>query len=102
MLMRGDGTATPEQITRVMRHFGSLFTDAMIKEAVISPRGVRIVRQAAQGERGAHVLLRQSRFSITTVPAGDIGKAIALATALSAAHDETRPAIAPVRVTEAA
>lgn len=102
MLMRGDGTATPEQTDRMLRHFGSLFADPTVKEAVISPKGLRIVRQAAQGERGAHLLLRQSRFAIATVPAGDIAKAVALVTALATAHEEARPTTLPVRVTEAA
>lgn len=98
MLLRGDGTATREQIDRVLSHIRSLFADACVKEAVISPRGMRIVRQAAQGERGAHLLLRQSRFSLATVPACDIDKAISMTLALAAAL----PAAQPARVTEAA
>jgi hypothetical protein len=98
MLMRGDGTATPDQTKRVLRHFGALFADPAVKEAVISPRGLRIVRQAAQGERGAHLLLRQSRFSIATVPVADIGKAISMTTGLAEILSVTEPA----RVTEAA
>jgi len=102
MLMRGDGTATPAQSERVARHFGGLFTDPAVKEAVISPRGVRIVRQAAQGERGAHLLLRQSRFAIATVPARDIDTAISMAAALASAHEDVAPMAEPSRVTEAA
>ncbi|MGV3551741.1 hypothetical protein [Rhizobium sp.] len=102
ILMRGDGTATPEQAARVARHFGGLFADAAVKEAVISPRGVRIVRQAAQGERGAHLLLRQSRFAIATVPAADIAGAVAMAMALATAHEAARPAAHGLRVIEAA
>jgi hypothetical protein len=98
MLMRGDGTATPDQTGRMLHHFDGLFADPLVKEAVISPRGVRIVRQAAQGERGAHLLLRQSRFAIETVPDDDIGKAIAMAIALA----EVLPVVEPARVTEAA
>ena len=98
LLVRGDGTATPAQIEFALRHFASLFAELSVKEAVISPRGVRIVRQAAQGERGAHLLLRQSRFSIATVPASDIDKAIAMAISLA----EALPVARPTRVTEAA
>lgn len=83
MLMRGDGSATATQTHRILHHFGDLFADPTVKEAVISPKGVRIIRQAAQGERAAHLFLRQSRFSISAIPAADIGKAIALAAALS-------------------
>lgn len=102
MLMRGDGTATPAQSERVARHFGGLFTDPTVKEAVISPRGVRVVRQAAQGERGAHLLLRQSRFAIANVPAVDIDKAISMAASLASAHEDAAPMAESRRATEAA
>ncbi len=35
---------------------------SQIKELVVSNRGVRIVRQVAEGKRGEHLLLRQSVF----------------------------------------
>lgn len=84
MLMRGDGAAAPWQIERVLGHFGKLFADPQVKEAVIGANGVRVLRQAAQGERAAHLFLRQSRFSIATVPAEDIRTVIAMANALAA------------------
>lgn len=102
MLMRGDGSASPAQSERMREHFASLFIDPAVKEAVVSPKGLRIVCQAAQGERGAHLLLRQSRFSIATVPASAIAKAIELAAALATAHEETPPSTQPVRAHEAA
>ncbi|CAN7587869.1 hypothetical protein [Rhizobium sp. LjRoot254] len=98
MLMRGDGTATPWQTARVLGHFSGLFADPQVKEAVISPNGVRIMRQAAQGERAAHLFLRQSRFAIASVPAEDINTAIAMASALAEVLPES--VLAPV--TEAA
>jgi hypothetical protein len=98
MLMRGDGSATPWQAERVLRHFTTLFADPQVKEAVVSPNGIRIMRQAAQGERSAHLFLRQSRFSIASVPAEDIDTAIAMATALAEVLPESE--LAPV--TEAA
>jgi hypothetical protein len=98
MLMRGDGSATPWQTARVLSHFTTLFADPQVKEAVISPNGVRIMRQAAQGERASHLFLRQARFTIASVPAEDISAAIAMASALAEALPE--PALAPV--TEAA
>ena len=94
MLMRGDGSATPWQVERVLSHFSALFADPTVKEAVISPNGVRIMRQAAQGERAAHLFLRQSRFAIASVPAEDISTAIAMASALAEALPES--ALAPV------
>lgn len=92
ILLRGDGTASPMQADHVLRHFGDLFSDPTVKEAVISPKGVRIIRQAAQGDRAAHLFLRQSRFPISAIPAGDIKRAIALATALAEAIPVSEPA----------
>lgn len=67
LLMRGDGSATATQVERVSAVFRKLFVDPGVKEAVIAPRGTRLVRQASQGERGAHLVMRQARFPITTV-----------------------------------
>ena len=101
MLVRGDGAAAPWQVERVLGHFGALFADPQVKEAVISANGVRIMRQAAQGERAAHLFLRQSRFGIDAVRAEDIRTGIALADALAAVLPVSEPA--PLaRTTEAA
>jgi hypothetical protein len=82
-LMRGDGRASGSQIERVAAMFKALFSDPAVKEAVIAPRGVRLIRQAAQGDRGAHLLLRQTRFSITEISPEVVQRAIAEAEALS-------------------
>jgi hypothetical protein len=39
-----------------------IFDDAKTKELVVTPRGVRIVYQAAQGERAYYMVLRQPEF----------------------------------------
>jgi hypothetical protein len=83
LLMRGDGRATALQIESIVAAFRSLFADPALKEAVISPSGARVIRQAAQGERGAHLLLRQIRFPITAISPDLVSKAIAEVVALS-------------------
>jgi hypothetical protein len=98
MLLRGDDSAMPWQVERVLQHFRTLFSDPQVKEAVISANGVRIMRQAAQGDRAAHLFLRQSRFAIDAIPAEDISTAIAMAVALAA----VLPAAELVQTTEAA
>ena len=98
MLVRGDGTAAPSQIEPVLHHLADLFEDPVVKEAVISPNGVRIMLQAAQGDRASHLFLRQSRFSIAAVPAEQIRSAIAMAGSLAAVLSVPDPA----RATEAA
>lgn len=83
LLMRGDGRQTPNQAALVNAHFRTLFADPQVKEAVIAPNASRVIYQASQGERTAHMFLRQARFSLDTVPAQTIRQAIALAAALS-------------------
>lgn len=100
MLVRGDGAATAWQRERVLGHFGALLVDPRVKEAVISRNGVRVTLQAAQGERAAHLFLRQSRFAIPSVPAETILRAVAMADALAVVLSGAEPA--ETRATEAA
>ena len=85
LLMRGDGRATVGQVERAATMFRSLFSDPSVKEAVISPRGTRVIRQAAQGERAAHMFLRQVRFAVATISVDLVQKAVSEAKALSQA-----------------
>jgi hypothetical protein len=40
----------------------AMFEDPRTKELLVTPRGVRIVHQAAQGERAHYMVLRQAVF----------------------------------------
>lgn len=40
-----------------------VFDDPRMKEMLITPRGVRLVYQAAQADRGEYLVLRQARFA---------------------------------------
>jgi hypothetical protein len=68
-----------------------LFADPGLKEIASGPRSVRVIRQAAEGLRSAHVLLRQARFDIEGVPSDLLSRAVADADALLAALTPTRP-----------
>ncbi|MDK1374049.1 MULTISPECIES: hypothetical protein [unclassified Sinorhizobium] len=99
LLMRGDDSASPEHVERARAMFGSLFSDPTLKEAAITPRGVRLVRQFAQGERGAHLLLRQARFAVTAIAPDLIRRTIVEAEALSGClADDTPISPAPAAV----
>jgi hypothetical protein len=91
LLMRGDGRASPAQIERASAHFRSLFSDSTVKEATITPRGVRLIRQAAQGDRGSHLILRQTRFPFAPVSREMVQKTIAEAEALRQALSDEQP-----------
>lgn len=44
-----------------------ILADPRVKEVLVTPRGVRLVVQAAEGGRGAYLLLRGSRFDLDHV-----------------------------------
>ncbi|MFU0504433.1 hypothetical protein [Pseudaminobacter sp. NGMCC 1.201702] len=91
LLMRGDGRASHVQAERVSALFQKLFSDPGVKEAVITPGGVRLIRQAAQGERGAHLVLRQISFPITAVSQELVRMALSETQALSQVLLDERP-----------
>lgn len=89
LLMRGDGQATPSQVENVSAVFTRLFADPTVKEAVVTPGGARLIRQAAQGDRGMHLLLRQTRFLLASIPPDLVRTAISEAVMLSAVLTES-------------
>lgn len=44
-----------------------ILADPRVKEVLVTPRGLRLVVQAAEGARGAYLLLRGSRFDLDHV-----------------------------------
>ncbi len=65
--------------------------DDRLKAATISPRGVRIVWQAAQGIRGSYVLFRETRFDEARIDPAIARAALDLAAAVAdhvQAHDQ--------------
>jgi hypothetical protein len=63
------------------------FGDPRMKELVITPKGVRLVYQAAQGERADYLVLRQARFAQTKGDAVLVRSLLDRAMALAAAVD---------------
>jgi hypothetical protein len=63
------------------------FDDPRMKELVITPRGVRLVYQAAQGERADYLVLRQARFAQDKGDAALIQSLLDRAMAIAAAVD---------------
>lgn len=57
----------PALLDRAAPALAGLLADPRIKEVLIAPRGVRIVTQLCEGERGAYLLLRESRFALTRI-----------------------------------
>jgi hypothetical protein len=60
--IRSDDPAAMPPRDRLTPHV-AMFEDPRVKELVVTPRGVRIVYQIDQAERGHYLVLRQARFA---------------------------------------
>jgi hypothetical protein len=65
----------------------SAFGDPRMKELVITPKGVRLVYQAAQAERADYLVLRQARFIQDRVDAALVSSLLDRVMAIAAAAD---------------
>ncbi len=63
------------------------FGDPRMKELVITPKGVRLVYQAAQGERADYLVLRQARFAQAKADAALVRALLDRVLAIAAAVD---------------
>ena len=61
-LVKGETAQSASTLERICQSASALLTDPRIKEIAVTQRGVRIVRQLAEGKRGDHLLLRQCAF----------------------------------------
>jgi hypothetical protein len=79
----------PEEI--LSRHIG-LFEDLRMKELLVTRRGVRLVRQAAQGSRAEYMVLRQALFGPVRIPRDQLAALLDAAIALA---EDLRKTTAP-------
>ncbi len=62
------GTPEAEALLRQAEPIlAKILADPRVKEVLATPRGLRLVVQAAQGARGAYLLTRGSRFDLDGV-----------------------------------
>jgi hypothetical protein len=71
VLIRGDDGAEA-LLVELADTLRAILADPHVKEVAVTPRGVRILRQAGEGKRGDHLLLRQSVFENAGVPRQDL------------------------------
>ena len=75
VLIRGDAGAE-RPLEELRATLSGILADPRVKEVAVSPRGLRIIRQAAEGKRGDHLLLRQSVFENAAVPHHDLARVL--------------------------
>ncbi|ODA67504.1 hypothetical protein A7A08_01537 [Methyloligella halotolerans] len=61
-MLRTDEEGTVPSLKALAGPLRQLCADRRVKEVVVTPRGVRIIYLADEGERGTYLLLRQARF----------------------------------------
>lgn len=66
VLIRGDRGAG-RLLAELSKPLGTILADPRVKEVAVTERGLRIVRQAGEGKRGEHLLLRQALFENANV-----------------------------------
>jgi hypothetical protein len=73
-VVKGESPASQKTLDRVAKVAARLLADPRVKEIAITARGVRIIRQLAEGKRGDHLLLRQSAFTGAEATPRDISE----------------------------
>lgn len=72
ILIRGDSVASGALCHFLAADLARLLSDPRCKEITLTARGLRITRQASEGRRGEHLLLRQAVFDDAAVPRADL------------------------------
>lgn len=75
--IRGSDPEAAALLERLSAPLSALLSDPRIKEIAVTAKGLRIVRQAGEGRRGEHLLLRQAMFDDAEVTAPDLSALLA-------------------------
>lgn len=89
--IRGD-RAAGEALAQLADLLAAPLADPRTKSVLVTPHGVRVVRQIAQGARGSYLLFRDTRFALRRAPASEAQAALDLAVAIAAALSCARSA----------
>lgn len=70
ILLRGETDEGEAALRGTVPVIAGILADAAVKEVAITRKGLRVVRQVAEGRRGDYLLLRQCAFDIAAVDPG--------------------------------
>jgi hypothetical protein len=77
VLIRGERPEAQDLLNELRQPLAKLLSDPQVKEVAITAKGLRIVRQAAEGRRGDHLLMRQATFDTAGIPLGELQSVLA-------------------------
>lgn len=72
ILIRGSSSVAQTYLDALAQPLKAILSDPRVKEIAVTPKGLRVIRQAGEGRRGEHLLLRQAMFDGADVPATDL------------------------------
>lgn len=84
VMIRGSGARAQALCHHLAPALTALLADTRVKDITLTARGVRVVRQVAEGRRGEHLLLRQAVFDMAQVERGLFVQTLRDAAALAA------------------
>lgn len=89
-LIRGEGARAKALLEDLGHPLSLILSDPRVKEITFTPRATRLIWQAAEGNRGNHLILRQATFEDANVGADDM---LALLTGLHALTSPLTPSL---------
>jgi len=92
IVVRGDGAAAQALCVDLVPVLARLLADVKVKEITLTSNGVRITRQAAEGRRGEHLLLRQAVFDEAQVSPAELDQMLQDLDALAAMRTRSQKA----------
>jgi hypothetical protein len=92
VLVKGGGPASQQLLNSVSPVVRRIFAEPRMKEVAVTGKGLRLVWQAGEGDRGQHLILRQCRFEDAAVAPEALAARLKDFDDLSAAIDNTRNA----------
>lgn len=72
-LIRGEGARAEALLHELKAPLAALFADPRVKEITFTPRATRVIWQAAEGDRGNHLILRLATFNDASIAPEDVG-----------------------------
>ena len=91
-IVRGDCPASQQMLDAVAPALRRMFAGPRMKEVAVTGRGLRLIWQTVEGQRGEHLLFRQCRIENAGVSAEILATRLADLDDLSVAINEAREA----------
>ncbi|WP_045835320.1 hypothetical protein [Hyphomicrobium sp. 99] len=90
ILVKGGGRASQDLLNSLSPVLRRIFAEQRMKEVAVTGKGLRLIWQAGEGDRGQHLILRQSRFDDSAVAPEALAARLKDFDDLSAAIDKAR------------